>query len=131
MAGTDGLLHCVVDFEDDALGAVVAVEFFFVFAADDGEGVHDVADGVARGGKAGPEAGEVFGGFVIGATVGLACGHPVTLGIGAEVEVKEGGVEFGAEQANGIGTRQSPPEDHLQPMNMAENRCSAEGPETA
>lgn len=45
------LLHAVVDFEDDALGRVLAV-FGLVLGADDEEGVEDVGDGVAgRGGR--------------------------------------------------------------------------------
>jgi hypothetical protein len=53
LAGAGGFQQGVVDFEDDAFGAVVAVVFFFVFAADDGEGVEDVGDGVARGKESG------------------------------------------------------------------------------
>ena len=45
-AGGDGCLHCVVDVEDGALGAVLAVSLL-VLAAEDGEGVQDVGDGVA------------------------------------------------------------------------------------
>ena len=58
---SDGLLHGVVDLEDDAFGAVVAVELLLVLALDDGEGVHDVGHGVARGGEAGLEPRQVFG----------------------------------------------------------------------
>ncbi len=47
LAGADGFCHRVVDFEDDAFSAV-AVVLGFVRAADDGERVHDVVDGVAR-----------------------------------------------------------------------------------
>ncbi|HCS53912.1 MAG TPA: hypothetical protein DIW81_20380, partial [Planctomycetaceae bacterium] len=36
LAGADGFGHLVVDFEDGAFGAVVAVVFGFVLAADDG-----------------------------------------------------------------------------------------------
>ena len=46
--GGEGCLHCVVDVEDGALGAVVAVSLL-VLAADDGEGVQDVGDGVRAG----------------------------------------------------------------------------------
>jgi hypothetical protein len=35
LAGADGLGEGVVDFEDDALGAVVAVELLLVLAADE------------------------------------------------------------------------------------------------
>ncbi len=52
LAGADGLLHGVVDLEDDALGAVVTVVLLLLLAADDGEGVHDVGDGVPRGREA-------------------------------------------------------------------------------
>ena len=48
MAGAGSFLHCVVDFQDDPFGAVVAIVCGFVFAADDGEGVHDVAHRVAE-----------------------------------------------------------------------------------
>ena len=40
-SGSDCLGHFVVDFEDGAFGAVLAI-FLLVLAADDGEGVHDV-----------------------------------------------------------------------------------------
>ena len=46
LAGSCGFGHCVVDFEDGALGAVVAVGGD-VFAFDDGEGVEDVGGVVA------------------------------------------------------------------------------------
>ena len=46
----DGLLHLVVELKDDQLGAIVAVRFD-VFAFDDGEGFHDVLDGVAWRGE--------------------------------------------------------------------------------
>ena len=42
VAGADCLLHCVIDFEDDALGTVIAVELFLIPALHDGEGVHDI-----------------------------------------------------------------------------------------
>lgn len=51
LAGADDLLHGVVDFEDDALGAVVAVVLLLVLAADDGEGVHDVGHSVMGAGE--------------------------------------------------------------------------------
>ena len=53
--GSHCLGHFVVDFEDDAFGAIFAV-LFFVLAADDGEGVHDIGHGVAGGGKVSDEA---------------------------------------------------------------------------
>jgi len=46
LARGDGLSHGVVDLEDDAFGAILAV-CGLVMAADDGEGVHDVGDVVA------------------------------------------------------------------------------------
>lgn len=75
------LTEGVVDLEDGLLGAVVAV-FGFVFALHDGEGVHDVADGLAGRGEG---AGEGFGLLL-------------PLALGAEVEVEEGGVQLAPEQ---------------------------------
>ena len=46
LAGAGGFGEGVVDFEDDALGAVLAV-LGDVLAADDGEGVEDVGGVVA------------------------------------------------------------------------------------
>ena len=42
LAGALSFGEGVVDFEYDALGAVIAVVFVFVFAAHDGECIHDV-----------------------------------------------------------------------------------------
>ena len=70
-AGGDGCLHCVVGIEDGALGAVFAV-VGFVLAADAGEGVQDVGDGVARGGEVAFEVREVLGCLVAGAAIGAA-----------------------------------------------------------
>ena len=50
-AGAGGFGHGVVDFEDDALGAVLAVPLGFILALHDGEGVHDVGHGVAGSGE--------------------------------------------------------------------------------
>ena len=44
--------HLVVNFQDAELGAVLAI-FLFVFAFDDGEGLHDVVDSLAGSGKVG------------------------------------------------------------------------------
>jgi hypothetical protein len=55
LAGAHGRGEGVVDFEDDAPGAVVAVELRLVPTADDGEGIHDVGRGVAWGREAGLE----------------------------------------------------------------------------
>ena len=72
----------VVDLEDGFFGAVVAVVFGFVFAFDDGEGVHDIGHGMAGRGEG---AGEGFGLLT-----------PFVLD--AEVEVEEGGVQLAAQQ---------------------------------
>ena len=80
-AGGDGLGEGVVDLEDGFFGAVGAV-FGFVFAFDDGEGVHDVGHGMAGRGEG---AGEGFGLLT-----------PFVLA--AEVEVEEGGVQLAAQQ---------------------------------
>lgn len=42
--------HGIVDLQDEALGAVFAI-FLFVFAFDNGEGMHDVFHSVAGSGK--------------------------------------------------------------------------------
>ena len=68
LAGADGIGHGVVDFEDDALGAVVAVILLLVPAANDGEGVHNVGHGVAWSREAGPEPCQVFFRFVVRST---------------------------------------------------------------
>ena len=70
VAGADGLGHGVVDFEDDALGAVVAV-LRLVLTLDDGEGVHDVGHGVARGREAGLEPRLVLRRFALRRAPGL------------------------------------------------------------
>ena len=70
----------VVDFQDDAFGAVVAVELGLVLALYDGEGVQDVIHHVAR-------AGESFG-------QGFGLLTPLSLRV--EVEVEEGGVQLAA-----------------------------------
>ncbi len=80
-AGPHRLGHYVVNFEDDALGAVFAV-LFLVLALHDGEGVHDVFHGMARGGKVSDEA------------FGLAA--PFILR--TEVEVKEGSIQLAADK---------------------------------
>ena len=45
----------------------------FVLAAHDGEGVHDVGDGIARLGEMAFEFGKLLGRFVLGTAVGSAC----------------------------------------------------------
>ena len=89
-AGADGLRHRIVHLEDDALGAVLA-PLLLVLAIDDGEGVHDVGHGVARGRKAGLEPPQVFRGLTLG-------GAPFAVRLSPEVEVKEGGVQFATKQ---------------------------------
>ena len=96
-AGGEGCLHCVVDFDDGALGAVFAV-LLFVLAADDGEVVQDVGDGVPRGGEVVLEIRELLGRFIVGAAVGAACRAPVAVVLGRQVEVEEGGVQLAAEE---------------------------------
>ena len=95
--GPDGLGHFVVDFEDDALGAVFAV-LFLVLALDDGEGVHDVGHGVAGGREVALELGEFLRGLVAHGAFGDAGGLPLAVGGGRQVEVEEGGVQLAAEQ---------------------------------
>ena len=95
-AAGDGCLHCVVDVEDGALGAVVAV-VGFVLAVDSGEGVQDVGDGVEGGGEVALEVGELLGRLVAGAGIGLAGRAPVAVCLRRQVQVEEGGVQFAAE----------------------------------
>ena len=95
--GGEGCLHRVVDVEDGVLGPVVAVSLL-VLAADDGEGVQDVGDGVARGWEAVLELRELLGRFVAGAAVGAACRAPVAVCLRWQVQVEEGGVQFAAEE---------------------------------
>ena len=49
--GAAGLGESVIDFEDDAFGAVVVIEAFFIPLFHDGKRVHDVGHGVARRGE--------------------------------------------------------------------------------
>ena len=51
LAGSTTFLHRVVDFYDNTLGAVLTVRVL-VLAADDGEGIHNVGDGVGGCGEA-------------------------------------------------------------------------------
>ena len=82
VAGADGFLEGVVDLKDGFLRAVDAAVLGFVFALHDGEGVHDVGDGIAGRGE--------------GAGEGFRLLPP--LDFGAEVEVEEGGVQLAAKQ---------------------------------
>src|SRR6267142_3358496 len=91
LAGAHGRGEGVVDGEDDAPGAVVAVALRLVPMADDGEGVHDEGYGVARGQEAGREPRQVCRRLAV-------CRAPVAAGLGRQVEVEEGGVQLAAEQ---------------------------------
>ena len=81
-AGALAVGEGVVDFEDGAFGAVVAIEFGLVFALYDWEGVQDVGHGGAGHGE----------------RLGQGGGLLTPLCLRAEVEVEEGGVLFAAEQ---------------------------------
>ena len=81
-AGVDGGLHGVVDGEDgvfgdvgaglgDLAGVVGDGGAFDVFAFDDGEGFHDVLDGVARRGEHLRQGGGGFGFQVLSGTYSL------------------------------------------------------------
>src|SRR5271157_1773559 len=48
LAGKRGFLHGVVDFKDDAVGAIIAVILLLILAADDRKSIHYVGYGVAR-----------------------------------------------------------------------------------
>src|SRR5712692_4257203 len=87
LASAYGLGEGVVDCKDDALGAIVAIELRLVPTADDGEGVHDVGHGVARGWEAGLEPHQVCRRLTV-------CRAPVAVGLGRQVEVEEGGVQL-------------------------------------
>ena len=89
LADANGLGEGVVDLEDDALGAVFAVELLFVLAADDGEGVHDVGHGIVRGREAGLEAIQIF----LRLSLSWA---PVPVCLGRQVKVEEGGIQLAA-----------------------------------
>ena len=90
-SGADGFGHGVVDFKDDALGAVIAIPLGFILALHDGEGVHDVGHGGAGRGEAGLASG--FRGVSLDAN--RRC-------LGWQVEVEEGGVQLAAEQEAAI-----------------------------
>ena len=86
LAGGDGVLHGVVDFEDGSLGAVFAV-FCLVLALYDGEGVHDVVHGFARRGEGRKQRGKFCGGFVF-------VFFPCAIGIGRQIEMEDGGIQL-------------------------------------
>ena len=90
LAGADGVSHGVVDIEDRVLGAIVAV-LLLVLALDDRECVHNVGHGVAWGWEADLEPRQGFRCLPFRAS-------PVTVGLGRQVEMEEGGVQLAAEQ---------------------------------
>ena len=96
-AGGDGCLNRVVGLEDGVLGAVFAVPPL-VPAADAGESVQDVGDGVARGGEVALEVRELLGRLVVGAAIGSAGRAPVAVRFRRQVQVEEGGVQLAAEE---------------------------------
>src|ERR1700733_15399146 len=87
-AGSSGALQCIVDFKNDTLSAVVAV-LLLVLAADDGEGVHYVGHGVARGWEALLEPYYVFRRLAFSPA-------PVAALLCRQVEAEEGGVQLAA-----------------------------------
>ena len=80
-ANCGGGLHRVVDFEDDALRAVLAVPFL-IPAAYDREAIHDVVDGGPRRGKVRGELPELLSALVVGTTFGSSRTKPATPIIG-------------------------------------------------
>ena len=81
LAGSHGLDHGVVHFQNGVLGAIAAVGGF-VLALDDGEGVHDVGHGIAGRGEG----------------VGEGGGLLAPLVRRAEVEMEKRGVQFATKQ---------------------------------
>ena len=96
-SGTGGPLHLIVDFEDNPLGAVLAV-LLLVLAANAGEGIQDGGDCVTRGGKVVIEVRELLGRLVAGAAVGPAGRTPVAVRVRWQVQVEEGAVHLAANQ---------------------------------
>lgn len=97
-AARHGLGEGVVDLEDGFFGAVGAV-FGFVFAFDDGEGVHDVGHGMAGRGEGGEKRGLEIGDWRLGGRSGeVAAAALAPFVLAAEVEVEEGGVQLAAQQ---------------------------------
>ena len=68
--GGDG----IVDFQDDAFGAVVAFELGLVLALHDGEGVQDVGHGGAGRGERLGQGGGLLPPLGLRAEVGIECG---------------------------------------------------------
>ena len=99
LAGGDSFLDRVIHLENDALGAVLA-ESLLVLATDDGKGVHDVGDGVSRGGEKAFEFRKLRGCFVARASIGAACPAPAAtfVGVRVQVQVEEGCVELATEE---------------------------------
>jgi len=97
VSGPRYLGHFVVDFEDDAFGAVVA-PLLLILALHNGEGVHDIGHGAAGGGKVALEFGQFRQGLVAHGAFGDAGGHPLAVGGGRQVEVEEGSVQLAAKQ---------------------------------
>ena len=91
LAGAYGLLHGVVDLEDNTLGAVVEVVLLLVPPADDGEGAHDVGHGVARGREAGIESRHVFRRLALR-------WKPFATIISRQIEMEKGGVQLTTEE---------------------------------
>ena len=90
LTGGDGVLDALVDVEDGALGAVVAPSRL-VLALDDGEGLQDVVDCVARRGEALPQPRQLL--------LPLPS-RPAPLAIRRrrQIEVEEGGIQLTAQQ---------------------------------
>ena len=100
-SGGYGYLNRIVDVKDNALGAVLA-ESLLVLAADNGKGVHDVGDGVARGGEKAFEFRKLRGSFVVRASFGATGGPPAVTFVGGKVQVEEGSVELATEEEAAI-----------------------------
>ena len=134
-AGGDGRLHGVVDFDDGPHGAVLAVRFF-VLAADDGEGVHDVGHGVSRGGEAAAWS------SAKSSDVSLhgdnhrkrRAERQPPVRVGWQVQVEEGGVQLAAQQEAAVvvpgGTAdQSQPQSRREGLEvLPSRRGQLEGP---
>src|SRR5579859_6109744 len=87
-SGANCLGHGIVDFEDHALGAVLA-PLLLISAPCDGKGVHNVGHGVARCREVGLELGQTLYRFTLRRP-------PVAINLCGKVKVKEGGVQFTA-----------------------------------
>ena len=91
LAGADGFVEGVVDLEDGFLRAVDASVLGFVFALHDREAVQDIGDG----------------GVGCGERLGQGVRLLTPLGLRAEVEVEEGGVQLAAEQEAGSSSQRN------------------------